>query len=60
MDERPGRDTTKGDRPAKARRRSGWWLFALAAVFFAVNYWVGSRATQMPTRVRVPYSPFFL
>jgi cell division protease FtsH len=26
----------------------------------AVNYWFGSRATQAPARVRVPYSPFFL
>ena len=26
----------------------------------ALNYYVGSRATQAPSRVRVPYSPFFL
>jgi cell division protease FtsH len=25
-----------------------------------LNYWAGSRATQAPSRVRVPYSPFFL
>jgi cell division protease FtsH len=35
------------------------WL-TLAAVLLGVNYWAGSRATQSPTRVRVPYSPFFL
>jgi cell division protease FtsH len=61
MAQESGRDTTKGDRPVKApRRRSGWLLIALAVVFFAVNYWVGSMATQTPSRVRVPYSPFFL
>jgi cell division protease FtsH len=25
-----------------------------------VNYWLGSRATRAPARVRVPYSPYFL
>jgi cell division protease FtsH len=29
-------------------------------VLLAVNFWAGSRATQAPSRVRVPYSPFFL
>jgi cell division protease FtsH len=43
------------------RRRRRWWVWlAIAAVLFGVNYWAGSRATQSPTRVRVPYSPFFL
>ena len=36
----------------------GWILFALALL--AVNFWIGSRATQPQARVRVPYSPFFL
>ena len=25
-----------------------------------LNYWAGSHATQAPSRVRAPYSPFFL
>jgi len=29
-------------------------------VLLAINYYAGSRATQAPPRVRVPYSPFFL
>jgi cell division protease FtsH len=33
-------------------------VFGLALL--AVNYYVGSRATQAQPRVRVPYSPFFL
>jgi cell division protease FtsH len=35
-----------------------WILFFL--VLLAVNFYLGSRATQPPSRVRVPYSPFFL
>src|SRR3989442_124985 len=35
-----------------------WVLFAVALLIF--NFWAGSRATQAPSRVRVPYSPFFL
>jgi cell division protease FtsH len=42
------------------RSRSRWWLLAAALVFLAVNYWLGSMATHTPSRVRVPYSPFFL
>jgi cell division protease FtsH len=33
-------------------------VFAL--VLFAVNFYFGSRATEPPARVRVPYSPFFI
>ncbi len=35
-----------------------WIIFAL--VLLAVNFYIGSRATQPQSRVRVPYSPFFL
>jgi cell division protease FtsH len=40
------------------RLSRGWILFALALLAF--NFYLGSRATQPPSRVRVPYSPFFL
>jgi len=40
-------------RPSRA-----WIVFFL--VLLAINFYVGSRATQPPSRVRVPYSPFFL
>jgi cell division protease FtsH len=40
------------------RPSRGWILFAVALLFF--NFYFGSRATQPPSRVRVPYSPFFL
>ncbi|HKG19401.1 MAG TPA: ATP-dependent zinc metalloprotease FtsH, partial [Candidatus Limnocylindrales bacterium] len=36
----------------------GWILFALTLLAF--NFYLGSRATQPTSRVRVPYSPFFL
>jgi cell division protease FtsH len=32
------------------------WIVGL----LLLNYWLGSRATQQPSRVRVPYSPYFL
>jgi cell division protease FtsH len=35
-----------------------WVVFALALL--AVNFYVGSRAMEPASRVRVPYSPFFL
>jgi cell division protease FtsH len=46
--------------PRQPRFRLGrnWILFFLALL--AVNFYLGSRATQPPSRVRVPYSPFFL
>ena len=57
----PGRDPAKAGRPAGTPRRSAvWWLVLATIAFFAINYWVGSMATQTPSRVRVPYSPFFL
>ena len=56
--------------PADAARRSngrssngrGFWvrLAVFALVLFGLNDWIASRATQQPTRVRIPYSPTFL
>jgi cell division protease FtsH len=52
----------RGSSPSPRRSRflpsRGWILFALALLAF--NFYLGSRATQPPSRVRVPYSPFFL
>ncbi len=44
--------------PPRFRLSRRWILFALALLAF--NFYVGSRAMQPPSRVRVPYSPFFL
>jgi cell division protease FtsH len=61
----PARDPARGPRlpkappPQKPRVRWGWWL-AWVAALLAINYWIGTRATQAHPRVRVPYSPFFL
>jgi cell division protease FtsH len=41
------------------RPRFRWWLAVLVGLL-VLNYWAGSRATQAASRVRVPYSPFFL
>jgi cell division protease FtsH len=49
-----------GPQPSPSRFRfSPWWL-ALIVALFAINYWAGSRVTEAPSRIRVPYSPFFL
>src|SRR5207244_12193852 len=40
-------------------RLSRRWLF-FAFALLAFNFYLGSRATQPPSRVRIPYSPFFL
>src|SRR2546421_254663 len=44
--------------PPRWRLGRGWILFVLALLVF--NFYFGSRATQPASRVRVPYSPFFL
>ena len=45
--------------PQPGFRPTRWWiLFALGLL--AVNFYLGTRATQPADRVRVPYSPFFL
>ncbi|HEX3453749.1 MAG TPA: ATP-dependent zinc metalloprotease FtsH [Gaiellaceae bacterium] len=57
----PGQpDQGQGGGKAPQRPRVAWWLIALFAGLLVVNYYLGSRATQGPARVRVPYSPFFL
>jgi cell division protease FtsH len=44
--------------PRFPRISRGWIVFALALLAF--NFYLGSRVTQPESRVRVPYSPFFL
>ena len=47
-------------KPQHPWRRLGWRIVLFALILFAINYWAASRATKPQTRVRVPYSPFFL
>jgi cell division protease FtsH len=44
--------------PPRFRVSRGWVLFGLALLAF--NFYLGSRAMQPQSRVRVPYTPFFL
>ncbi|MGZ4302740.1 MAG: ATP-dependent zinc metalloprotease FtsH [Gaiellaceae bacterium] len=44
--------------PPRFRPTRGWIIFAV--VLLGVNFYLGSRATQPASRIRVPYSPFFL
>ena len=46
--------------PQLPRFRPGRWWILFALGLLAFNFYLGSRATQPPSRVRVPYSPFFL
>jgi cell division protease FtsH len=60
---RPG-DAPRGPRsptpaPPRFNFRFRWWIAWLVGLL-VINYWLGARATQAPSRVRVPYSPFFL
>jgi cell division protease FtsH len=70
-DARPGAPTGPGgsppppegsgqtpQQPPRFRFSRRWIIFAL--VLLAINFYIGSRATQPQSRVRVPYSPFFL
>jgi cell division protease FtsH len=55
-----GPQGTPPQTPPRPRAGWWWWLALLFVGLLIVNYYLGSRATQGPTRVRVPYSPFFL
>jgi cell division protease FtsH len=52
----------QGKQPTPTNRfpRIGWRLLFFFLLLLGVNYYLGSRATEGPSRVRVPYSPFFL
>jgi cell division protease FtsH len=46
--------------PQRPRFRPSRAWIVLFLALLAFNFYVGSRATQPPSRVRIPYSPFFL
>ncbi len=46
--------------PAAPRFAVSRRLVFFALALFVINVWFGSRATQAPSRVRVPFSPFFV
>jgi cell division protease FtsH len=53
-----------GDGAADGPQRPRWMRFLpylfVAIALFGLNFWIASRATEEPSRPRVPYSPFFL
>jgi cell division protease FtsH len=49
---------TPEPQPPRFRLRLGWVLFVV--VLLALNFFFASRAMESASRVRVPYSPFFL
>jgi hypothetical protein len=54
----PRGSTPTSPQPPRFRPSRAWIVFGL--VLLAFNFYLGSRATQPPSRVRIPYSPFFL
>jgi cell division protease FtsH len=54
----PRGPTPPPQQPPRFRPGRGWIAFFLALL--AVNFFLTTRATQPSSRVRVPYSPFFL
>jgi cell division protease FtsH len=61
MATRESGEPSSGRETPRKRFRARWgWLAASLVALLLVNYYLGSRATQSASRVRVPYSPFFL
>ena len=56
----PASGERSGQEAPRPRFRFSWRLAALFAALLVVNYWIGSRAVQQASRLRIPYSPFFL
>jgi cell division protease FtsH len=53
--------TPRGSTPTDPQRpRLGRYWIVFGLVLLGVNFYLGSRVTQPESRVRVPYSPFFL
>jgi cell division protease FtsH len=50
----------RNPQPPQSRFRIGWWWIAWIVGLLVLNYWFASRATHPASRVRVPYSPYFL
>jgi cell division protease FtsH len=47
--------------PSRWRSRARLlWIVVFVLGLLILNFWIASRATKEPERVRVPYSPFFL
>jgi cell division protease FtsH len=47
------------DEPRR-RFRIPWWWVGLVLAALVINQWAASRVTESKTRIRVPYTPFFI
>ena len=54
----PSGSSPPSPQPPRFRPTRGWIIFAVVLLGF--NFYLGSRATQPASRIRVPFSPFFL
>jgi cell division protease FtsH len=55
----PARPPAPAGPPRRGFRFHWSWLLFFA-ILLGINYWLGSRATTPASRIRIPYSPFFL
>jgi cell division protease FtsH len=46
--------------PPRPRFRFSWRFAGFILALLALNIWASSMATKQPSRIRIPYSPFFL
>jgi cell division protease FtsH len=53
------RGTSPTGSPQPGFRLSRWWIL-VGIGLLVFNFYLASRGTQPPSRIRVPYSPFFL
>jgi cell division protease FtsH len=60
MDSRQGANGDDTPSAVSSRRWPHAWWSALIVGLLAINFWAGSRAMDGESRVRVPYSPYFL
>ncbi|HEU5213562.1 MAG TPA: ATP-dependent zinc metalloprotease FtsH [Gaiellaceae bacterium] len=44
----------------RPRFRIPWWWLGLILAALVINQWAASRVTESTTRIRVPYTPFFV
>ncbi len=58
--ERSGPAAAPPPTPPKSGFRFSWRFALLILALLAINYYVGARAMHSATRLRIPYSPFFL
>ncbi len=56
----PGPPRRGAPEQPRRRFRIPWWWVGVVIAALVINQWAASRVTEPATRIRVPYSPFFV